>query len=348
MNQYLRPFQLSLSIRTKRWVASRYQYSLQNLKLSLASIMACGLLLTGCDQAKPAERYFDVTAEGAYSLRFSQNAEQLLVGSIFHGGSLWRLRPIDRLFNWNHQAEGYSSLTSGDFSADGNFVATADTRTIALWSRRSGEAVWFWNAPADIKDLALSRSGRYAILAMDDYTVTVFDIKNGGIRRRFPHEGIVYDVSLTRDNSLVASASDDLTAGVWNLQTGQRLLTLKHSNQVRTAQLSPSGRYLLTSADGQAAQLWDVSSGRLIRKLGNTRGHYSAVRFSDNEKLLLTGNTSGQVQLWQISNGVLRQTWRAASQHTWVRQAVPIEDVAFENRQFLAAGANGRIYWFKE
>lgn len=304
--------------------------------------------LIACDSAKPAERHFDLTAEGAYSVRFANNAEHLLVGSIFHGASLWRLRPIDRLYNWNHKAEGYSSITSADFSADGNYVATADTRQIALWNRNSGESVWFWNAPADIKDIALSRTGRYAMLALDDYTVTVFDIKNGGIRRRLPHDGIVYDVSLSQDNTRLASASDDLTAAVWDLETGKRILSLPHSNQVRTAEISPSGRYLLTSADRQAAQLWDVRSGRLLHTLGNTRGHYSAARFSDDEASLLTGNTSGQIQLWRIKDGTLRQTWRAASRDKWVRRAVPIEDVAFYRRQFLAAGANGRLYWLKK
>jgi len=305
------------------------------------------LLLSGCDDAKAPADVREVSRQGAYSMNFSANGNELMVGSLHHGGSLWSINPAERLFDWNHKAEGYSNITSSAFSPEGNFVATTDNRTIVLWARDSGEAVWFWNSPGDIEDIALTSNGNYALLAMADYTATLFDIKNGGIRLRLAHDGIVYDVSVSDNSLLAASASDDLNARIWNLENGKLLHQLKHNNQVKTAQLSADGRLLFTSALNESGKIWDVASGRLLQQIDRTRGHYSAARFSANNSQLLTGNSSGQIELWNTADGQCSHIWRASPRDTWVSNNVLVEDVAFHNNEWLAAGSNGMLYFLR-
>ena len=299
--------------------------------------------LLGCDTSPKPTSFDEVTQTGAYSLCLNENADQAIVGSIHHGGSLWRLSPLDRLFNWNHKEGQTSNVLHCDFSPDGQYAATADNRTIVLWNSQTGEAFWLWNTPGDLQDLELSQQGNLALLAMEDCTATLFDIKNGGIQRIFKHQGIVYDVSLTTDLRLAASASDDLTAKVWGVASGDIKQNFKHDNQVRSAQISPDGSLLFTSALGESGYLWDVESGNKLATYPINSGYFSAIRFSKDGSQILTGSSSGKIQLWDLK-GTIKKHWQAEPRNTWVSNNVHIEDVAFGGQNYLASGANGRIF----
>lgn len=312
--------------------------------LRCSVLLTAGLFLVACDDAKAPEKVEEVSVQGAYSVRFSHDGKDLMVGSLHHGGSLWSTSPIERRYDWNHKAQGTSNILASAFSPEGKFVATADNRTIVLWQRDTGEAVWFWNAPGDIEDIALTPQGNLALLAMQDYTATLFDIKNGGIRQRLAHDGIVYDVSISESGLIAASGSDDSTAKIWSLENGKLLQTLVHKNQVRTAQLSADGRRLFTSAFSESGKIWDVQSGKLLQEIKKLRGHYSAARFVKGGAQLITGNSSGQVELWDVNAGKRLQVWRATPRDTWVSNNVQVEDVAKSGSNWLAAGSNGRLY----
>ncbi len=317
------------------------------LQLIVSSIICSSVLLTACDSSKKPESFDDLTSQGAYSLCINHNASYAFAGSIHHGGSLWRLQPLDRLYNWNHQTEKNSNIVSCDFSPEGDFVATTDNRSIALWETKTGEAIWLWTAPGDIHDISLNANGQYALLAMADYTATLFDIKNGGIKRILRHDGIVSDVSIDQQGKLAASASDDLTARIWDLSNGQELQRLEHNNQVRRAEISPDGRFVFTSALGDPGRLWNSDTGEVIKEFPIKSGFYSSVRFSENGSMLLTGTSSGKIQLWQSESAVLKKTWQAIPRNEWISSAVLIEDVAFAKEGYVASGSNGRIFRLK-
>lgn len=313
----------------------------------LSSLIFISLLLSACGTAKQPERFDEVAKQGAYSLCLNHDASFAFVGSIHHGGSLWRIQPFDRLYNWNHQAEKNSSIVSCDFSPEGNFVATTDNRTIALWNSQTGEAIWLWNAPGDIHDISLSNNGQYALLAMSDYTATLFDIKNGGIKRTLRHEGIVYDVSIDDRGILAASASDDSSVRIWDLNSGKEIQYLKHNNQVRSAQISPDGEFVFTSAQGESGKIWATRSGKIISEFPNKSGFYNSARFSKDSNQLLTGSSAGKIQLWDTQTATLRNTWQAIPKNTWVSNNVLIEDLAFTQQGYAASGSNGRIFYLK-
>ena len=307
-------------------------------------VLSSLFLVVACDKAAEPDRYSEVATQGVYSIRINHAGHAAFIGSLHHGGSYWTLDPAERHFDWNHTPDGYSNLTSAAFSPEDAYVASADNRTIVLWEVATGAAVWFWNAPGDIEDIALTSNGQLALLAMQDYTATLFDIRNGGIRQRLPHDGIVYDVSLSLDGLIGASASDDLTAVIWNLNDGSPITTLQHNNQVKTAELSGSGRLVFTSALREPGRLWDAASGELLFEFPGGRGHFTSARFNDTERQLLTGNTSGQIQLWDTQTGAELGRWRATPGDHWVGNNVTVEDVGFSDTGIVAAAANGRVY----
>jgi hypothetical protein len=315
--------------------------------LLLPTAILSSLFLTACGIGKQPERFDELARQGVHSLCLNQDGSFAFAGSIHHGGSLWRLQPFDRLYNWNHQAGKNSSITNCDFSPEGNFVATTDNRTIALWNSNTGEAIWLWNAPGDIQDISLSNNGQYALLAMADYTATLFDIKNGGIKRTLRHDGIVYDVSIDEQGVFAASASDDSSARIWNLNNGKQIQRLEHNNTVRSAEISADGRFVFTSALGDPGRLWHSETGKVISEFPINSGFYSSARFSQDGLSLLTGSSAGKIQLWETKTAKLKQTWQAIPKNKWVSNNVLIDAVAFAKTGYVASGSNGRVFYLK-
>jgi WD40 repeat protein len=315
--------------------------------LLLPTAILSSLFLTACGIGKQPERFDELARQGVHSLCLNQDGSFAFAGSIHHGGSLWRLQPFDRLYNWNHQAGKNSSITNCDFSPEGNFVATTDNRTIALWNSNTGEAIWLWNAPGDIQDISLSNNGQYALLAMADYTATLFDIKNGGIKRTLRHDGIVYDVSIDEQGVFAASASDDSSARIWNLNNGKQIQRLEHNNTVRSAEISADGRFVFTSALGDPGRLWHSETGKVISEFPINSGFYSSARFSQDGLSLLTGSSAGKIQLWETNTAKLKQTWQAIPKNKWVSNNVLIDAVAFAKTGYVASGSNGRVFYLK-
>ncbi|MFT4763483.1 MAG: WD40 repeat protein [Oleispira sp.] len=313
----------------------------------LSTLILSSLFLTACGTGKQPERFDELANQGTHSLCLNNDGSFAFAGSIHHGGSLWRLQPFDRLFNWNHQAGKNSSIVSCDFSPEGNFVATTDSRTIALWNSKTGEAIWLWNAPGDIHDISLSSNGQYALLAMADYTATLFDIKNGGIKRTLRHDGIVFDVSIDQQGNFAASASDDSSARIWDLNSGKQVQRLEHGNQVRSAEISADGRWVFTSALGDPGRLWDNKTGEIISEFPINSGFYSSIRFNEDGSKILTGSSAGKIQLWETKTAKLEGTWQAVPRNKWVSNNVLIEDVAFAKQGYIASGSNGRIYYLE-
>lgn len=305
------------------------------------------LLLVACSSSDGAKRSERVAHSGVYSASISPDASMIMVGSLNHGGSLWTRKPFGRTFDWNHKTNTKSNILSSAFSADGAFVATAEERTIVLWNTKTGEAVWFWNAPGAIEDIELTQQGDMALLGLKDSTAKLFDIKNGGVKATLRHDGTVYDVSLSDDGLTAASASDDNTARVWQLPSGKLAHTLKHRNQVRTAELSSDGKILFTSALSDDGIIWDAQSGKELARIGFTRGHYSSARFSTNKRWLLTGNAIGIIELWDVRSGDRKRRWKPASTKTFGTRSIMVKDVAFLGKYFLAVGADGQIHWLK-
>jgi len=306
------------------------------------------LLLQACvpnGESPSASR--EIARQGVYSAQFSHDGRWLAVGSLHHGGSLWSLWPPERHFDWNHAEGARTEILASAFSADQRFVATASNRTIVLWVRQTGEALSFWNAPGDILDIALTGTGRYAALAMQDYSATLFDIQNGGIHQRLQHDGTVFDVSIDGSDRLVASGSDDLTARVWRIDNGKEILRLQHGNQVRTVELNRDGRWLFTSAMREPGKIWDSASGRKLVEIARPAGHYSAAKFSHDSRYLLTGSSDGLVTLWKTTDGKQLKQWQLGNTFSWNQPRLLVEDVAFTGSEYYAVTTDGQLHRLK-
>jgi len=271
------------------------------------------------------------------------------VGSIFHGGSLWRLKDAERLYNWNHKNGDFSTIVATDFSAQGKWAITADIHTLVLWDMESGQAQRYWIAPGEILDAKLSPSGQLALLGLSDHTAVVFDIQKGGVKRTLQHSNRVRSVSYSSDGKYALTGSEDTTAILWDLNSGKKVYTFRHENEVQLVALSPNGKLALSVSKYDKAMLWNTTTGREVGVIPIKdeylkRGEsLTAAAFDNKGKTLLTGGTNQHVTLWSVKTLSPIQQWKLPKRDRWKPTSASVLALSFKEKKgrYVAVASNG-------
>lgn len=288
--------------------------SILSLNRKWPAVIILLLALLGCSRGTPPVESYEYAAQGLYSGVISTNAEQAIVGSINHGGSLWQIAENARLFNWNHKQDEYSHIIAADFSPNQRLAITATPQTMVLWDTLSGEGISFWTAPSEILDIDLLANTNYALLGMADHSAAIFDVQRGGVKQVYYHKGRVNSVDVNTSKGLVLSGSEDYSARLWQLQTAEELFRWDHEDEVQLVELSPDGNLAFTMSKYDKAAVWNTATGEQVGTIplfrtALARGKlFTAAVFSEDGTQLATGNSDRLVQLWDI--GSMRETGR--------------------------------------
>lgn len=317
--------------------------------------LTASLFLSACEQGQAPSKSIEVAVKGLYSGTLSDDGSLSIIGSIHHGGSLWRTTGNERIFNWNHKQGESSNIIASGFSPEGEFALTADHQTMVLWNATDGKALTFWTAPNEVLDLDLSNNGDFAFLGLGDNSAVLFDVKRGGIKRSFYHNNRVGAVALSNDGSLAVTGDDDGTARLWDVQTGKVLFEWLHEDQIVSVALSPLGDKAITVAKYDRAVIWNTQTGKQLKefKLALSmvrRGQaFTSVRFSGDGKQLLTGNSDRLVQLWDSNSLKELASWTVPKRDPWKPTSASIVAVSFspKSNQYIALASNGYSHTLK-
>ncbi|MEH6651676.1 MAG: hypothetical protein V7707_16780 [Motiliproteus sp.] len=318
------------------------------LSFPTAVVVAISLLLAGCGADKPSDKR-EYAVQGIYSGAISNDSRYAVMGSVQHGGSLWDIRQHERLYNWNHAEGSYSNLVATAISPESGFAVTVGQQDLVLWQIADGKPVWFWNAPAGILDAQLSANGEFALLGLENHQALYFDIQNGGLKHSLRHDGRVRSVDISTDGQLALTGSDDNQARLWDLENGELLLRVAHGNGVNTVALSPNRQHAFSAGQLDKALIWRTSDGQLEQTLTTDesfvaqRISYTAAKFSDSSDQLLTGTSSGLVQLWDVRKGTELRRWEAHKRDPFRPTSATIYGLGFGNGVFYALASNGFV-----
>jgi WD40 repeat protein len=310
------------------------------------------LLLASCGQSTSPSNRIEVAVNGIHGGSLSDDGRLAIIGSVQHGGSLWRLSDGERLYNWNHNKDELSVIISSDIDPGNNWALTAEAHTMVLWDLSTGNAARFWTAPGEVLDADLAVGGRYALLGQADHSAVIFNTIRGGVVRTFTHEGRVRSVDLSGDGRLAITGSEDQTAVLWRVDNGKRLLTMQHQEDVQQVAISHGGRYAFTAAKYDRAEIWDVEKKQSLKTIPLSRERIkrgleiTAARFSKNGEYLLLGYTNQKVERWRISDMKLMNTWKLTKRNPWQPTGVSVIDIAFTSgdNRYYAIGSSGFLY----
>lgn len=320
--------------------------------LLLGSCLTLIVGLAGCSSDHKPSKSFEVASKGAQGAALSDDGRWATIGAIHQGGSLWRTQDGERLYNWNHREDEQTTIVAADFSADGTWALTADPHTLVLWRLETGRAERFWTAPGEVLSIALSSNGRYALLGMGDHTAVIFDVIRGGILRTFVHQNRVRSVDFNEDASLALTGSEDFTAILWEVASGRELQRMQHGDDVQMVTLSPDGSRALSVGKYDKALVWDTQNGKVLGEVPLRaellrRGmRFTAARFSDDGRQLLTGRPDQVVQLWNTDTMQLLSRWRVPKRDAWKPTSAAVLAVAFSEQanHYFAVASNGFVH----
>lgn len=319
----------------------------------LPALIVLGALLAACFNQE-AEQSFSTAVQGVYSAEFSQQGDLAVVGSIQHGGSLWRTEDAERLYNWNHKADTRTAITALAFSPDDNFVVTADINSIVLWDAHKGTALRFFDAPGEILYIALTPAAGKALLSMADNRAILFDIQRGGIVHQIALEASILSQAISGDGRYALFSLDNRQLQRWDLASATLEGQLETLGRVNTLAISANGRYGFTSVQHRDASIIDLDSGEVVSNLKYNNKFFPSfstfltARFYNDGRQLLTGNTTGAMELWDTLTGQRLQRWITPKSASFGPTNFSVVAVAKADRsqQVLAMTSDGTTYRF--
>lgn len=308
------------------------------------------LALVGVPVLSDEAPALEVSARGTRAAAFSADGRLAAVSSLVHGGSLWDLGSQERRFDWNHRAGAQSAIAALAFSPDGAFAISAEHDTLVLWSTAKGDALTFFRAPASVLSLALGPEGKTALLGLADGNAVLFDPREGGIERTFPHEGRVLSVAMDRRGALALCGSADRSLRLWDVASGRQLHRWDHAGAVRLVALSADGTRAFGAARGEGATLRDTATGLSLGQLPGPglatlkRPPPTAASFSPDASQLLIGNADGSLGLWQVQGFEEKKRWALPRRSALRPAGNGVLAVGYAGDDVLGASSDGLIH----
>ncbi len=98
------------------------------------------------------------------------------------------------------------------------------------------------------------------------------------------------------------TAGYDQRAHLWDLHTATEVQLFEgHNDVIYNGALSHNGRTAVTAGEDRKLIVWDVTSGKQLWQFP-TRGVFTSMCFSSDDRLLYAANWDGTVRVWQVSS----------------------------------------------
>ena len=157
-------------------------------------------------------------------------------------------------------------------------------------------------------------------------TIHLWDVATGKYLRTFTGwKGDASSVVFSPDSVALASGDLDNIICLWDVATGKLRKTLTgHTSSVNSVCFSPDGHSLASASADNTIRLWDVATGKLRKTLTGHTSSVNSVCFSPDGRSLASGSGESEfisifgsdetsddtVRLWDVSTGVMKQTFR--------------------------------------
>lgn len=313
------------------------------------------LTLMGCSQPDKPSSQTRLANHGLLSAALSPGGERLFTGSFQHGGALWDQDTFARIYDWNHGDQGYSAYHAADFSEDGEFLAATDGFSVTIWNTASGksslylqspaqnlavlnsESVWqstnedakaYWQRPARITDLALSK--QYLLLGLENQIALLVDVARQIIIGALGHEDPVTDLGMDDAAHYAVTGTRGGVLTLWSLESGMAIDTVQYEGVISFAAISPAGdKILVAAANGPVELLEYGGSGQLTRRVKVFHGNPGIIAAGFSESGLLLGSSREQIWRFDSNTGEALGHWQVPAKGPWHKSAI----VALSNRQ---------------
>jgi|GEM_PF-1950201 len=221
---------------------------------------------------------------------------------------VWDVKSRKMLMNREDAHKGCVNCVA--FSIDGFYTASGgEDNKAKIWNLESGKLRATLEHPGDVTSISFTPDSLFLITTCTDGTVRQWDMTTRRILiERKPGMDSSYkrswSSSVSPNGRMIAAGLQDGTVKIWEADTEEPLheLSTETRRPIFAVDFSPDSRMIAASTDG-IVMLWDISQpkARVVAKLDGDRD----VLFCGKGKVLLTGSSTGTLEFWKASSGLL-------------------------------------------
>jgi WD40 repeat protein len=313
--------------------------------LSLLLFVVVAIQLAACTDKGKEIKHWVHDETGLYSAAISGDNKFLLTGAIGGFGRIWDIQQNKVLYSVQHEDNDEGGIIAAAFSADDKYLVTIEPQSIARWRVSNGQLVGYWLWP-DLRDVAISADGRYALIGMKANEAIYFDMQQGKMVYAFPHREKINSVALSLDGRFALTGSDDWHASLWNLQDGKHIWSKNMEYKISRVELSDDGKLALANASvGQTRIYATDAEGSLVSQLDvKSRGMtVVSADFSDDGRILATGRAAKGIDIWEVKSGKRLKSWLPQVKHKVQPDSATILDlnISADSSQLMSESSTG-------
>ncbi|GIU45540.1 WD40 repeat domain-containing protein [Shewanella colwelliana] len=304
-------------------------------------LIICSLLLVAC---QPKSQITEIVNEPSYSADLSVDGRYVLVSTANNGLQLWDLQTKTQKYQWT-QDDSQNSAIDTKIANNLKYAASLSNHSVALWSMENGQSLGWWSLPSTGQSLAISDTGSL-LIGLTDGSVMSLDPANNSLIKFLGHSEKVNSVALSNDGTLALTGANDKQVILWHAKTGQPIHTWALPTRAIKVAISQDGSLVFAADSTNQGLFWQASDGQTLGKLNISRRqmNFSAARFTNDNKHLLTGTPAREVSLWQISNGKMLANWRVSrTEHAQIKGAVVYSVAEPTNNHISSISSNGLL-----
>ncbi|ELR98065.1 DnaJ domain-containing protein [Gloeocapsa sp. PCC 73106] len=163
-----------------------------------------------------------------------------------------------------------------------------------------------------ISCMLLSKNGKLLVTGSDDKTIILWDLENqkseilGAWKDR--HTNFISALALNSKQKVLISGSSDKTVKIWNLYSSYEPYTIQgYGETILALAINPQENSFASGGLEDKLRFHSLETGKLLNSI-NHPSSISALAFSKNGELLATGDTDGNIRLWEVATGDNKST----------------------------------------
>ncbi len=303
------------------------------------------LNLSGCADKGDEIKQWIHEDTGSYGATISPDGKYLLTGSIGGYGRVWDVDKNEVLYSVQLKDNNEGGFIAAAFSDDNKFLVTIEQQSITRWMASNGRLVGYWEWP-DLRDVAISANGRYALIGTKANQAIYFDMQDGKMVYAFAHHQKINSVALSKDGRFALTGSDDWHASLWDLSNGKYIWSKNMEYKISHVELSDDGELAFANAFVGKSKIFSTdSTGKLVSQLEvKSRGMTTvSADFSDDGEILATGRAAKGIDIWDVKTGKSLKSWLPKVKHTFQPDSATILDlnISSDRSRLLSESSTG-------
>jgi len=250
---------------------------------------------------------------------FSNDGKRLLTGSADNTIKLWNTQTGEELATFT----GHSELVfSVRFSNDQKKIISGSwDGTVRIWDVATTEQLQYLSLEnGSSYDTHFYQGDIYAITAGLDKTLKMWEIDSKQQVKDFKgHTDVIQSVALHPLKAQMATASWDGKIKIWDIATELQQKRLEiHNGPVYGISYDHRGALIATGGADRIIKIINTITWEVEKELTGHTGAVTTIRFTPDDRYLVTASDNGEVIIWDIQSGKEIVTYLILNESDWM------------------------------